>query len=369
MKNKYSILVLLFSLIFAFDTNAQITISESDLPEAGYTYIVSCDTLTAVNLGTPGATAQSWDYSSLLEHYFRVPTYDSTNNTPYAADFLASTHYTYGPAIMYSGFYGGAPVGTQGMNYGYMFWRRDNTGFWIVGFRSQDGDYANKNVLNNPQELLIGTPATYGTVFNNSARWELVMDSNPADVDTLYVNTIEKILTSDAFGDLTTPNGNYPDVLRIHEYIVTVDSIYATMLGNPVYEMELNRDTLNNYIFMDNVTNYPLCIVHADKNNVVKSVEYYKGYSMAGIESSTQTKNSVYPNPSTGAFTMNVPAEYLKEGNCILVITDLTGKIVLEKKLISEMEAFEIIGEPGVYFYSIKNGGSKNLFGKIILTN
>lgn len=199
-------------LIFTFccgSSFAQITITENDLPEAGYTYIVSTDTLTVVNLGTASGTPQTWDFSSLLEHYIKVPTYDSTVNTPYAANFSASTHYTYGPAAMYSGFHGGAPVGSQGMNNGYMFWRRDNTGFWIVGFRSDDGDYSGKNVLLIQQELMIGTPANYNDIFINTGRWELDFNLNGTDVDTLYINNVEKTLTVDAFGELITPTGTY----------------------------------------------------------------------------------------------------------------------------------------------------------------
>ncbi|MBI3136913.1 MAG: T9SS type A sorting domain-containing protein [Bacteroidetes bacterium] len=357
---------ILICTFFCGASFAQITITESDLPEAGYTYFVSSDTLTAVNLGTPGSSAQTWDFSALLEHYIKVPTYDSTVNTPYAADFFASTHYTYGPAAMYSGFHGGAPVGSQGMNNGYMFWRRDNTGFWIVGFRSDDGDYANQNVLLIQQELMIGTPATYNDVFNNTARWELDFNDNGSDVDTLYVNNVEKTLTVDAFGELITPAGTYPDVLRIHEYLVTSDSAYATLMGNPVYELELKRDTLNNYIFMDNGTHYPLCIVHADKNNVVLSVEYYKGYSMAELEESDSEQTALYPNPSKGNFTVKVPAD--KDTETYLQVFDLNGRMVAKIRLTDELNTLDLNLRPALYFYSISTGSNTHSWGKIVIT-
>lgn len=362
--------ILSFSTVFIFSGSfSQITILESDLPEAGYTYLVSADTLTSVIIGAPSASAQVWDYSTLLQHYLKFPTYDSTINTAFQTDFAASTLYTYGPEAMYSGFYGGAPIGSQGMNNGYMFWRRDNTGFWIVGFRSDDGIYANKNVLYNPQELMIKTPATYNDVINNTARWELFFGDNTANLDTLFVTNLKKTLTVDAFGDLTTPVGNYPDVLRIHEYLITVDSSYATILGNPLAQLELKRDTLNNYIFMDNLTNYPVCIVHADKNDNVLNVEYYKGYSMVNIAEISTNQISVYPNPSNGIFTLTVPTEVLKSNSTKLIIRDINGRVVETKSIQSEKNVIELNQVSGTYFLTIISAAEILFNGKILITN
>lgn len=338
--------------LLCFTVRAQITITETDLPEAGYTYFVSADTTTAVDLGSPSAVAQTWNYSSLLLHYFKVPTYDSTNNTPYAADFPASTHYTYGPAAFYSGLHGGAPVGTQGMNNGYMFWRRDNTGFWIVGFRAEEGDYANKNVTLLQQELLIGCTATYNDVFNNTARWELLFDENAANADTTYVNNVEKVLTADAFGELITPTGTFSDVIRLHEYVITSDSAYAEFMSVPVYAMELHRDTLNNYIFLDNNTHYPVCVVHADKNNTVLYVEYYQDYSMSEISSiDIISELNVFPNPSTGNFQINMdesPGENTK-----VIITDLNGRVIHQSTLTQTQNSISMNTAPGLYNYTV----------------
>ncbi|MBK7128516.1 MAG: T9SS type A sorting domain-containing protein [Crocinitomicaceae bacterium] len=338
--------------LLCFAAGAQITVTETDLPEAGYTYFVSADTTTAVNLGTPSAVSQSWDYSSLLLHYFKVPTYDSTINTSYAADFPASTHYTYGPAAFYSGLHGGAPVGTQGMNNGYMFWRRDITGFWIVGFRAEEGDYANKNVTLLQQELLVGCPATYNDVFNNTARWELLFDENSANADTTYVNNVEKVLTADAFGELITPTGTFSNVIRLHEYVITSDSAYAEFMSVPVYAMELNRDTLNNYIFLDNNTHYPVCVVHADKNNTVLYVEYYEGYSMTEISNvEVISQLNVFPNPSTGNFQINLEDSQIE--NTKLIITDLNGRVIYQSNLSENQNDISVKTSPGLYNYTV----------------
>src|SRR5690606_29971421 len=114
---------------------AQDTISIQSLPQAGWTYVVSNDSTTHYVIPNASTVAQNWDYSNLQEDYPKVPTYDSTVFTAYAGTFPTSNLYTYGPAALYSGLFGSAPVGSQGFNKGYMFWKADSTGFWTEGFR------------------------------------------------------------------------------------------------------------------------------------------------------------------------------------------------------------------------------------------
>lgn len=366
IKHLYSV----FFFGFVFSVHAQITITENDLPEAGFTYLIANDTLTAVNLGSPGGTAQSWNYAHLLNHYQRVPSYDSTNKTPYAGNFPTSTHFTYGPAALYSGFYGGAPVGTQGMSNGYMFWQRANDGFWVIGFRSDNGLYANKNVTYAPKELLIGTPSTLGSVFNNNARWELWFNANPADVDTLYVKNIQKTLSTDAFGDLTLPSATYSDVVRVHEYLVTIDSVYAFLNGNPVYALEMFRDTLNNYMFLSNTVTYPVCVVHANKNNVVKSVEYYKQKFPLAIEEETVIKKDVliYPNPTAGQFKIEIANAFLQGKPYTFSLFDISGREVERQICLSnEMHLNNHLSE-GIYLYLVTNFKNETKTGKLIIS-
>ena len=275
------------------------------MPYAGLSVLLAEDTLPNIALGGSGVS-QIWNYSSLGLSYYKFAVYNATSSTPYATTFPSSNVYTYGPGNMYGTLYGGAPVG-PGDN-GYVFWKSDNTGFWVTGFRPDGGICAGKNVHDVPQELLIGAPATYGSVFNNSARWVLPLNNNPSDVDTFFVRTLTKVITADACGSLTTPYGSYPSVLREHEYVITIDSIYGKYGNYTVYSMEYKRDTLNNYTYISNGLGYPACIVHADKSNNVMDVEYFSG-TFVGINDKTtaETKFSVYPNPSDGNITIEIP--------------------------------------------------------------
>lgn len=349
------ILPLFFVIIISVTSvRSQITITGADMPQDGVSVITATDTLNSVNLGSPGASSQIWNFSSLTPSYYSFPTYSLTSATPYAAAFAASNIYTYGPAAFYSSLYGATPVGTQGMNKGYMFWESDNTGFSVVGFRADSGAYSNINVLENPKELLIAAPATYGTpVFNNMSRWELPMNVNPADADTFYVVRSTKTITVDAWGSLTTPFGTFSNVLREHEYRIKIDSAYGKMGTVPIYAIELMRDTANNYIYLANGLHYPVAIVHANKNNVIKDVEYYSGVYV-GINDVVVENNtfSVYPNPSNGNY--NLVDKQNKLMNSTFQIVNMLGEVIHEGKINDRTTLIDINSQAsGIYLLNV----------------
>lgn len=262
--------------LMMLSVRAQITITEADMPQPGRANIVSFDTITNVNIGTPSGSPQVWNFTSLLTNYSKLAIYSPTAPFQAFADsFPGSNIYTWGPSIFFTSFYGGAPVDVN--NWGYMYWKTDVDGFHIVGFRSDCGPgYGYVNVHESPEELLMGTPATYNDQFVDSARWVLKFNKNTADADTVYKCIVNKTLTVDAYGTLTTSYGTH-SVLRVHEYFIEVDSIEAeTMIMGIPYTVPIFqiRDTVNNYYFWANDLNYPMAIVHCDKNNVVKDIEY-----------------------------------------------------------------------------------------------
>ncbi|MEI8204062.1 MAG: T9SS type A sorting domain-containing protein [Bacteroidota bacterium] len=338
------------------DTNCYTSMSGADLPYSGLSALLSVDTISFVSVGNPGAS-QSWNYLFLTPNYPKFAVYNSTSTTPYASAFPASNIYTYGPSYMFGSLFGSAPVGTN--SNGYMFWKSDSTGLWVTGFRSEGGLAAGINVIENPKELLIGVPAVYGSVFNNSARWELPLNQVASNVDTFYVRTIKKVITVDACGSITTPYTLFSTVLREHEYVISVDSVYMKLGSTQLTALELTRDTLNNYIYLANSMGYPVCIVHADKNNSVLNVEYYSG-QYSGIEDKpiAGTNVSVYPNPSNGRITIEIPQENNKMDNQIYIYNSL-GSLVWQKNTSDTKLNIDISNYPkGMYFIKVANGGN-----------
>lgn len=351
------------SSCFSTSSGCGILITVADIPHNGLAVMLAVDTTTNVSLGTAGV-GQNWDYSALNNQYPKYAEYHSTSTTPYASTYPTSNIYTYGPGDLYGSLYGGAPVGPGN---GYCFWRSDTSGFWVAGFRPETGICAGIDVSNIPEELVIGTPAIFGSVFTAYGRWVLPFDRHPADVDTFYVRTIKKQIIADACGSITTPYGTYPNVLREHEFISEIDSVYGKMYGIVVYSTEYSRDSTNTYSYLANGIGYPVCIVHCDKHNIVQNVEYFNGvYSGVDNKPKAETQLLIYPNPSDGKMTIEMPTGNNKADKQIFIYNPV-GSLVWQKNSSSDMVQIDISSFPeGIYLVKVYSDG-KSFTKKIIL--
>ncbi len=267
---------LLFFAIFCFSVFSaypQVVITSNDLPHPGKIYVVKYDTIPQISISNPSSQPQTWNFSQLNNHYYKVASYSPTAPAQYwAPSFPGCNMYTYGPSYMFTGLFGGAPV-DQSM-WGYAFWKADNTGLYTVGWR---GDYGIgfRNVLENQPEMLMGTPASYNSTFNNASQWSVAFNVVSSNQDTNYLARVKKTLTADAFGQITTPYGSF-NVLRMHEFFVETDSIFASISGTPIPGTGSiwKKDTLHNYYFWANGVGYPIATIHANANNVIKNIEY-----------------------------------------------------------------------------------------------
>lgn len=84
-----------------------------------------------------------------------------------------------------------------------------------------------------------------------------------------------------------------------------------------------------------------------------------------GIEniSSNNTFTSVFPNPSSGTFTLQV--ENYK--NASVKITDLLGNTVFETSITKQNTTIDLNVAEGIYFYQVKNNSQLLKNGKIII--
>ncbi|NVO03128.1 MAG: T9SS type A sorting domain-containing protein [Bacteroidetes bacterium] len=292
MKKFYPLLLILF--IINTSSFAQITVTGADLPQAGKIYLVGNDTIGNINIGTANTSAQTWNFNSLVNNYPKIASYSSV--LPYhqfGPNFPDANLFTYGPAFMFSSFIGAGPFDIT--KWGYMYWKTASDGFKIIGFRTDYG-MGQTNVSQNPQELLMGTPSTLNSVYNNSPRWVINLNGNNTNPDTSYIINLKKTMTCDAWGTLNTIYGSN-QVIRVHEYSTRIDSINYIISGITIPVMQI-KDTINNYHFWANGIGYPLAIVHCDKNNIVKDVEF-----LTNIYNSNQITGTVYKTDGTTKIT------------------------------------------------------------------
>ncbi len=112
---------------------------------------------------------------------------------------------------------------------------------------------------------------------------------------------------------------------------------------------------------------YPVCIVHCDKHNLVENVEYFNGYYIGVDEKPVNIQQLlVYPNPSEGMITIEIPKGNSKTDNQIFIYNSF-GSMVWRTKTSAYIISTDISHlAKGIYFVKLNNG-DKIITKKIVL--
>ncbi|XOV68731.1 MAG: T9SS type A sorting domain-containing protein [Fluviicola sp.] len=158
---------------------------------------------------------------------------------------------------------------------------------------------------------------------NNANEWsEFQMANVPGD---------RRFVASTDLGSMT-PDMSYGAANR---ETITYAIIYAegTDHLNSVSELQLAADYVQNHY--DNMTSS--CF----------------NSQVAGINEEKEIEFSVYPNPSGGAFTVNLPAD---QKEATMEILDAQGRKVHIRAIFSGENTIETVLESGIYFLTVTNG-------------
>ncbi len=339
-----------------FTSNAQITVYQQDLPQPGDTFMLYVDKTPSVSLGNASASAQNWNYSALGNDSTKYATYGITANLSFASSFPASNSYTYGPAVMYGG--PGAP--SPGAGVGYTMWAVNSTGMWVIGYRSDYDGQGEKNILTSPNEMLMPVPCTYGLNQSYDSKWEVMIDYVPADYDTLYRSRTHKTINCDAWGSMTTPYGSFADVIRVHEFSVTTDSVFVKYGSVVLFSMEWKKDTINKYLFWASAERHPVAIAYCNNAGVLQRIEYVSWAHLSVPQvAENKTPVTVYPNPASEYATIKIPEDFNNE-NFSLRMYDISGKLISEQPGKGNQVTVSVKGfDRGMYFVELKTGSGK----------
>ena len=273
---------------------AQITIEESDLMMPGGTFLIHVDLSPEIIIDITNTGADlSWDFTGLNNDESNYACYAPNDELEFQGAFTLSEFHTYGPGFIYAGPGGGAPLD----NWGYMMFYTNSNGLFVEGFYSDYG-MGYRSTFNTPAELLMFTPADFNYFESNDTYWEVIVDENAMDYDTLYRRDVDKTLEADAWGSIITDYGTY-DVLRIHETGTSVDSLFAYMGATTYFSTEVARDTINNYYFWAKDIRNPVLTVHCDTDDNIERIDYLMGAIYSSNQLPKLNNQQVYPNPST----------------------------------------------------------------------
>jgi hypothetical protein len=93
------------------------------------------------------------------------------------------------------------------------------------------------------------------------------------------------------------------------------------------------------------------CVTVTDANNCSNTDCIFVDFSNSIFDSNESNAIMVYPNPSSGIMTINLPDEFNK---VILNISDVTGQLIYSREMQQPIIAIDLSASPkGVYFITI----------------
>jgi hypothetical protein len=337
-------------LMSPFLLSAQ-SIGYLDLPVAGELWIEFKDTVGANVTISPSGPGQTWNFlNSFTVH----------DTVQYLPQVISSV-----PANISSQF-SQSNLAIQGEVPGdYTFIRTDLTGMFIDGIHSDVGiDVAGYTIndLNYTVDLLyLPVPFQYGDVIQNTSSYNYVFPDS-----TLLPNALVRVtyltfqdIETDAQGNLTTPLGNYPSVIRIKEMITEtilyeIDS-FAT--GNFTFLTDFPSPTTFAYKWLKNGPNCIVMSAIADEFNNVTEASYFTSSGLVGLHSEENyNKITLQPNPAVKG--SNLTLNLNEKSVTAITIFDLSGRKLYQTLINKDATKLNIntnIFESGLYFINVSN--------------
>lgn len=306
-------LFLVASLVFSGVSFSQITIVSTDLPGVGDVVTTAVDTMPSISIGSAGAS-QTWDFSSLDNNFQSSMSFVAPSSTPYASDFPSAT----------LAFEESAGSGI------YAYLLKNTNELSILGI---EGDFLGTGVMKLPmvpKNKMLEFPMTYGNTFTDAHTETIVLAGSTlgVPVDSVKIeNTVNKTVTVDAFGSLTTPTSVY-NSLRQKNVSITESQISALALGiwSPIAPASVDTSTEYTWWAIDNSIAYSVADVSLDSVGNVMSASFLVANPPVSVsETKPELKTlNIYPNPSTTYFEVS-SAEPVR----VVKVVDMNGKVVL----------------------------------------
>lgn len=338
-----TILFSILIIVFCINLNAQVTISSSEMPASGTSYVVS-NTSSISNYTAAGANL-NWDFSGLTPLSqdtltYETPisavipiTYIATFNNPLDPDHKATTAKEENLSI---------PVPGITVTDVYFFYKLGSSDFRQVGMGANISGAA-LPVKMDPTDRIYVLPIHYNDKDTSVSFFE-------ASIPTIgyYSSSKTRYNHADAYGTVKTPYGTF-QALRIKSTCNYHDSLYSEQMGigfpNDRQEIE--------YKWM--VQGFKIPVITVTERTGVASVVYIDSLRNIGISEANDLSGILFPNPASKVVTVlnpqpSQPAE--------IQIFSLNGQMVLNDRI--EMNTSSRVIDikslnPGIYSVVISN--------------
>ncbi|PJB14449.1 MAG: hypothetical protein CO118_08385 [Flavobacteriales bacterium CG_4_9_14_3_um_filter_32_8] len=356
-----------FFLAFFFLTttmNAQITITNNDMPNVNDTFRLSTtNNIQGLDPVLTG-TNYSWNFSTLVPSSQRLDTFFSVSSTPLAYQFYFNNIILY-PNHKASYAIKGIDLGipqvpiTEVFNY----IKNSSSAYDNVGFGSKINGVPS-STQNNPVDREYTFPMNYNDNHNSNSVFGM-------SVPTFgyYGQSVERIDTVDGWGTLTLPNANYT-VLRVKSILHKIDTTYIDQFG---FGTTIPRPEEIEYKWLAVGTGIPVLKIITNAGNVTQ-IEYQDidlNVSVAEINEINGLK--LFPNPAKNFITIDF--ESTIAGSVKVKLKDVLGKDIAtiytnnlaagNNKLLIDLARHSI--QSGIYFVELSIDNKEYFVQKLVI--
>lgn len=346
--------LLLISLPFNF-IQAQITITDSDMPSSGDTIRFSQTSDIKNNDPTLTGANYNWNYSTLIPDSQRIDTFYSVGSTPIPYQFYFNNGFSYpnhkasyalkGPDISFPQVVDITEV--------FYYYKNSSSAYENVGFGSKINGTPS-STQNNPVDREYAFPMNYLNTDSSYSAFTVSVPNFGA-----YGKKMARVDTVDGWGTLILPSGTY-NVLRVKSKLLQIDSIY---FASSTITIETPRPEEIEYKWLANGKGLPVLKVITVAGNITQ-IEYQDSLrlnvSIAEIRNSNEV--NIYPNPVIDYLTIESKSTVTR-----IQIFDITGKLILEPN--AQLNKINLSGLlSGIYFVKIETESGVNL-EKIVKNN
>jgi len=331
--------------------SAQITVTSSDLPAAGLSFVFVTDDTSTFAIPS-GGMSQTWNFSTLGNLYEDTTSFINAAGTPHTALFPTANLAAYNP-----------------YDSNYTYFTSNTSGFYVNGNTDTTG--TGSMPIFNPALLVLPTPFTYNDTRNYSSRLELnfIDNSTGTPIPIKFVEVTVSDFLCDGFGSLTTPAGSYTNTLRIKISETAYDSIYADIgLGYMLVGDDSLKSTSYRWVGPGPAA-YLMSMETDSAATSIVSTQYLSAFTV-GINGTVASKNQIkaYPNPAID----HVRFEFDNNTNDPLkleVMNELGQSIYNESLRAVSKHNLNVSTLPnGVYYFNITTNGRQES-GKFIVSH
>lgn len=312
MKNLAFLTLIGFSFLSA---KAQITVTASDMPNAGNIfYMNQVADFALIDVSVTGAN-QTWDYSGVIGTALDTINTVSVSSTPITYQFFFNNQFLY-PQTHANYAVTGAEFSIPGqvsISDRFDFFKSDTEGHKIVGFGANLNNIPTSVRYNNI-DFIYDFPMNY---LNHDTSFADFLQTVPS-LGTYGAN-IRREKEVDGWGSITTPNGTY-SCLRVKTTLNQTDTIYIDQFSLGTSFPRLTKVT---YDWITNGEGVPVFSV-TEQSGIITSAAYKDDTSPNAVDELTLSFQ-LYPNPTKGEINI------LSTTAGTIQLFDLTGQLVFEQ--------------------------------------